>query len=138
MQNPQGKSIELRLAIERHEHIKGLSGIKSSEFKMNEGMLFINPAESLRTFWMIDTYFNLDIIFLDSKLKIVGIEKNVLAHPGENEPPPIYRTQTYQSQFVLETKAHAPFSQTLKKGDQLKFFGKTTLLEIISKIHPKQ
>jgi uncharacterized membrane protein (UPF0127 family) len=138
MKNPEQKVVQLRMAISRDEQTHGLSGLKPTEFKNTEGMLFINPEESARTFWMYDTYFNLDIIFLNKNLKVVGIEKNVPFHPGGAEPPAIYRTQTYHAQFVLETKANASFIKNLKNGDQLIFVGKSTLSEIISNTHLKQ
>lgn len=134
MKNTSGKTVQLRLAISKDEQNRGLSGLKPKNFKINEGMLFINPEESPRTFWMNDTYFNLDIIFLDKDLKIVGLEKNVPFHAGKNEPPRIYRTHTYRSQFVLETKGNAPFGKSLKVNDQLQFIGRPTLSEIILKI----
>jgi uncharacterized membrane protein (UPF0127 family) len=138
MTNSQGKVIQLRLAITKPEQIKGLSGLKPKDFKNNEGMLFVMSEESPRTFWMIDTYINLDIIFLDKNLTIVGLEKNVPAHPGTSEPPAIFRTHTYQAQYVLETKALAPFSQQIKIGETLKFSGKPSLSEIILKIRQQQ
>ena len=138
MKNNSGETVQLRLAISKSDQTKGLSGLKPTDFKNNEGMLFINGEESPRTFWMIDTYFNLDIIFLDKNLKIIEIEKNVPAHTGTNEPPQIYRTHTYVAQFVLETKASAPFSKHLKKNDQLQFEGKPILSEIILKIRQMQ
>lgn len=138
LKNPSGKTIQLRLAISKDEQSRGLSGLKPNDFKINEGMLFINSDESPRTFWMNDTYFNLDIIFLSKDLKIVGVEKNVPFHAGSNEPPKIYRTHTYRSQFVLETKGKAPFSRSLKVNDQLRFLGKPTLSEITLKIRQPQ
>lgn len=131
MKNPNGDVVNLSLAITRQQNIQGLSGLKSKDFKASSGMLFVNPDMSPRRFWMPDTYFNLDIIFLDQNLKIVGIEKNVPAHPGNSEPPAIYRTDSYNSQFILETKAGAIFGSKLKKNDQLKFTGSSSLSEIV-------
>lgn len=133
MENPAKTEVNLRLALTKHEHSKGLSGIKPSDFPNDSGMLFVNDAMGTRRFWMPDTYFNLDIIFLDSDLKIVGIEKNVPFHPGQTEPPVIYRTKTYQAQFVLETKGNSPFSKQLKVGDQLKWKSKTPLQDVVKK-----
>lgn len=121
MENPSKQKISLRLSRTKEEHTKGLSGMRADQFKTSEGMLFINDSSAPRTFWMPDTYFNLDIIFLDSKMTIVGIEKNVPAHPGDKEPPAIYRTKTYDAQYVLETKTGSPFSKKLKVGDRLKW-----------------
>ncbi len=138
MKNPYGNTVELKLALNKAEHSKGLSGLKSQDFKDSMGMLFVNAEMGSRRFWMPDTYFNLDIIFLDRDLKIVAIEKNVPAHPGMGEPPAIYKTETYTAQFVLETKAGALFGKKLKKGDQLKFTGSTSLSEIALKTRQMQ
>lgn len=135
MENPAKAVVKLRLALTKHEHSKGLSGIKPSDFPNDSGMLFVNEAMGTRRFWMPDTYFNLDIIFLDSDLKIVGIERDVPFHPGFTEPPVIYRTKSYQAQFVLETKGNAPFSKKLKVGDQLKWKSATPIQDIIKQVH---
>lgn len=136
--NPQKSKVFLRLALTKEEHMRGLSGVKSEEFKSNEGMLFVNEAMGMRQFWMPDTYFNLDIIFLDSELNVVGIEKNVPFHKGMKEPPPIYRTKAYKAQFVLETKAESEFSKDLKIGDKLSFISSLSLSEIVLKTHRSQ
>lgn len=138
IKNPYGNSVGLELALTRNEHTKGLSGLKSSEFKDSQGLLFVNYEMGPRRFWMPDTYFNLDIIFLDHDLKIVAVEKNVPAHAGMTEPPAIYKTETYNAQFVLETKAGAIFGKKLKKNDQLKFTGPTSLSEIALKTRQMQ
>lgn len=119
MINPYKQKISLRLSLTRDQHAKGLSGVKSKDMGLNEGMLFVNDSMGPRKFWMPDTHFNLDIIFLNSALQIVGIEKNVPSHPGLKEPPPIHRTGTYEAQYVLETKSGSPFSARLKVGDRL-------------------
>lgn len=138
MQNPNGDKIKLRFAISKEEHTQGLSGLKSNQFQSNEGMLFINSSTAPRKFWMPDTYFDLDIIFLDTDLKIVGISKKALAHPGMQEPPEIFKTPVFLAHYVLETKHNVKFSKKLKVGDQLKYIGKPSLSEIISNTHPEQ
>lgn len=138
IKNPYGNSVELKLALTKSEHTQGLSGLRPNEFKNDQGLLFVNSEMGARRFWMPDTYFNLDIIFLDQDLKIVGLEKNVPAHPGMQEPPAIKKTETYQAQFILETKAGSKFGTRLKMKDQLKFTGSTSLSEIISKTRQKQ
>ncbi len=138
MSNPNNKKVTVRLALTRAEHQKGLSGIKDADFPINEAMLFVNDSMGTRRFWMPDTYFKLDITFLDSQLKIVGIEKDVPFHPGFSEPPAIYRTKAYEAQFVLETKAGSPFSKSLKIGDKLKWIGPISLSEIALKTRRSQ
>ena len=138
MGNPENKKVTVRLALTKPEHAKGLSGIKDSDFPSSEGMLFVNDSMGTRRFWMPDTFFKLDIIFLDSNLKIVGIEKDVPFHPGYNEPPVIYRTKSYEAQFVLETKSGSSFSKKLKVGDKLKWISPISLSEIVLKTRRSQ
>lgn len=138
MSNPENKKVTVRLALTKSEHAKGLSGIKDSDFPVSEGMLFVNDSMGTRRFWMPDTFFKLDIIFLDSNLKIVGIEKDVPFHPGYNEPPVIYRTKSYEAQFVLETKSGSAFSKKLKTGDKLKWISPISLSEIVLKTRRSQ
>jgi uncharacterized membrane protein (UPF0127 family) len=136
--NSANKKVDLRLSITRAQHAQGLSGIKPSDFRVDEGMLFVNDKMDMRQFWMPDTYFNLDIIYLDQDLKIVAIEKNAPAHPGTTEPPVIYRAKAYRAQFVLETKASSPFSKDLKIGDKLNWISSTSLSEIVLKTRQQQ
>lgn len=116
---PSKETIHLRLAINKEDQTKGLSGMKPQHFKDHEGMLFVYETPGSRRFWMPDTYFNLDIYFLDSNFKILAAEKNVPHHPGIKEPPAIYQTATYEAHHVLEMKASSPLSKKLKVGDQL-------------------
>lgn len=138
IQNKKNQKISLRLALTLNEHSRGLSGLRENEFSNKEGMLFINNKMDNRKFWMPNTYFNLDIIFLDKDLIIVGIEKNAPMHPGMTEPPLIYRTKSYYAQFVLETKTNIAFSKNLAVGDKLKWISPISLSEIILKIHQPQ
>jgi uncharacterized membrane protein (UPF0127 family) len=138
MQNKNGMFVDVALATTREVQTKGLSGIKSKQFKTNQAMLFVNSEMAPRKFWMPDTYFNLDIIFLDNNLKIVGIDRNAHSHPGMKEPPIIYRTGVYNAQYILETKANSPFSKSLRIGDELKYLGKPSLSEIVQGIHLEQ
>ncbi len=130
---PNGDTINLRLAISIVDQTKGLSGLKSNQFSNNEGMLFAYDSAGPRRFWMPDTYFDLDIYFLDEKLNIIAAEKNVPAHPGRNEPPFIYQTGTYIAWHVLELKTTSDISKKLKVGDQLKWSAKKPLSDFLRK-----
>lgn len=106
MASPSGTAIPIRIAIKELDQQNGLSGIKSEDWPDSQGLLFAYPGIGLRRFWMPDTYFNLDIIFLDPDFSIVHIERNVPAHPGKDESElPIYRTSDIYAQHVLELKA---------------------------------
>jgi uncharacterized membrane protein (UPF0127 family) len=131
-----GELIHVELAVTYAQQSKGLSGRAAQSLKSNEGMLFVYSTDKKRSFWMPDTYFNLDIIFLDAGLNIVNIHKNVKAHPGRAEPPAITRTAAIYSRYVLELDAQSEIAKKLKLGDKLKWLGKKTLFEIKSKIRP--
>ena len=79
---------------------------------------------------MPDTYFDLDIFFLDKDYVVLHIERKVKHHPGRSEPPAIARTPPIFSRHVLELKAASELSQLIKKGDKLKLVGNLNLLQI--------
>src|SRR5690606_17679487 len=74
---PSGEKIETYLALSDEEQTLGLSHIKDNEFSGTQGMLFFNKQDSVRHFWMPDTHFNLDIIFLNKDLYVLDIHKNI-------------------------------------------------------------
>ena len=43
------------------------------EMAENKGMFFIFPKEEIRSFWMKNTYLELDIIFINKQLEVVSI-----------------------------------------------------------------
>ncbi|MBT3586488.1 MAG: DUF192 domain-containing protein [Halobacteriovoraceae bacterium] len=135
---PNGKKLAVKLAITGEEQNRGLSGVKADQFKNSQALLFFYSKKSAKRFWMPDTYFNLDIIFLDKHLKILAIEKNVPAHPGNSGVPKIAMTGTYFAQHVLEIKSSGGYGKGLKKGSILKWTSSPSLSEIESKIHLKQ
>lgn len=54
MQNKNGMFVDVALATTREVQTKGLSGIKSKQFKTNQAMLFVNSEMAPRKFWMPD------------------------------------------------------------------------------------
>lgn len=62
----------------------------------DEGMLFLFSTERHNSFWMHNTLIPLDMVFLDSEWKVVGIVEN--ATPLSDEP----RGVPKMSQYVLE------------------------------------
>ena len=95
----------------------GLSGVKVNEFSENEGAFFWFDRVGMRNFWMPDTYFNLDIIYLDRDFKIIALEKNVKHHPSRKGKIPTARPQI--AQHVLEIKSGTELSKKIKVGMKL-------------------
>ncbi len=104
-------SISIELATNNAQRRKGLMMRKSLD--QNNGMLFIFPVQEERAFWMKDTYLSLDMIFIDSNKKIVGILENV---PPLNTTP---RSVNKPSMYVLELPAGNSKTLDLAPGDQL-------------------
>lgn len=133
LETPQGTTLKTQLAITLDQQARGLSGIQDQDFADDQAMLFLYDHEGVREFWMPDTYFNLDIFYLDRSLRVIDVERNVPAHPGMREPIP--RARPVRSWHVLELKASSPHARSLRIGDQLKWMGSDELDEIISNIH---
>lgn len=136
--HPSGRIIKTVLLVTAKEQEVGLSGTKDHEFAENEGALFWYQDDNVKGFWMPDTYFNLDLVFLDGSLKIIDIDRNLQAHPGRAEPPAIQFSKRVRARHVLEVKANSPFATVLKIGDQLKVLPPLSLSQIESEIRQKQ
>ena len=135
---PSGLVLSTQLAITIEEQQQGLSGVASKDFKSDQAMLFVYKQTGMRSFWMRDTYFNLDIIFLNKDLKVLAIAKNLPAHPGDKEPPPIHRTSPVWARHVLEVRADSPAAREIKTGMVLKWASKISLSQIISNTHRRR
>nr|VFJ49619.1 MAG: Uncharacterized conserved membrane protein, UPF0127 family [Candidatus Kentron sp. DK] len=118
---PSGRSFPIKLVFSAEEHTKGLSGVRPEDFPDDMGMFFWFSQSGPRRFWMPDTWFDLDIIFLDENLTIVHVAKNMKAHPGRQTPPPIAMTPVVFARHVLEVKANGPLSRELQEGARLQW-----------------
>ncbi len=81
--------------------------------KNNQGMLFIFKDENTRSFYMKNTEFPLDIIFINSNKEVVSIQENT--KPYDNTSLPSEAPALY----VLEVNAGLSEKWTLEKGDVL-------------------
>jgi uncharacterized membrane protein (UPF0127 family) len=78
------KKLDIEIAETEYETQTGLMYRKSMED--NQAMLFIFENEQPRSFYMKNTEFPLDIIYLNKEKKIVSIQKN--AKPFDNTSLP--------------------------------------------------
>lgn len=65
------------IATTDEEIIKGLM-FRKKKLRANEGLLFDMNENKIHKFWMKNTYIPLDIIFLNSKLRILGYVENAV------------------------------------------------------------
>lgn len=118
---PSGEKIQTFIAQGVKQQVQGLSGVQEKDFTNEMAMLFPGDEDMERKFWMPDTYFNLDIFFLDKDMKVVEIERDVPFHPGRSEPPPIARTKTVYCRHVLEMKSTSALAKKIRLSQILRW-----------------
>ncbi len=138
LKTPTGETIKTTLAITAAEQEKGLSGTQSSDWDEDQGMLFFYLADSELRFWMPDTYFDLDIFYLDKDLKVVEVIRKVPHFIGKTPYASIPRVRGVWARHVLELKAGSKLSDSIKVGDSLGWQSPLTLQQIESKIRQQQ
>ncbi len=106
-------SIDAEFADNEQEREQGL--MYRTEMKENEGMLFIFPTQTRQSFWMKNTVIPLDIIFVNSNLKIVTIQKNAVPYSEKSLP------STKPAQYVIEVNAGYTDKYNIKVGDKVVF-----------------
>ena len=105
--------LDLEIAEGEYETQTGLMYRKS--MLDNRGMLFIFPNEIRRSFYMKNTEFGLDIIYLNSNNEVVSIQKN--AQPLD----PTSLPSEAPAMYVLEVNAGLTDRWGLEAGDLLEW-----------------
>lgn len=95
-----GVCLNLEIADSPQERAQGL--MFRDNLASDSGMLFIFETDSDYAFWMKNTKIPLDIIWLDSDYRIVGIRENVA--PCVADPCTMYSVGV-PARMVLETNA---------------------------------
>ncbi|HET8809947.1 MAG TPA: DUF192 domain-containing protein [Flavobacteriaceae bacterium] len=104
----------IEIAETDYEQQTGLMYRKSME--KDQGMLFIYPNERPRYgFYMKNTYFPLDLIYIDSENKIVDFNENT--EPLNETPLP----SKAPAKYVLEVNAGTVQNLGLELGDSVTF-----------------
>ena len=103
--------LDIEIADDEYQTQTGLMYRKS--MPDNQAMLFVFEDERPRSFYMKNTEFALDIIFVDSKKQVVSIQKNAKPYDQSSLP------SEGPAQYVLEVNAGLSDQWGLEKGDQL-------------------
>ncbi len=112
--------IDIEIADTDYDRQLGLMNRKSME--ENQGMLFVFPTERYQSFWMLNTLFSLDMLFINSNKEIVTIHKNTTPLSQQSYPsskPAIY---------VLEVVAGYTAKFNIKEGDKIYWIGTKIIL----------
>ncbi|PHS62821.1 MAG: hypothetical protein COB12_10415 [Flavobacterium sp.] len=107
------KTLDLEIAETEYETQTGLMYRHSMED--NQSMLFIFKNEQPRSFYMKNTEFPLDIVYINSKKEIVSIQKN--AKPFDKTSLP----STIPVLYVLEVNAGLSEKWGLEVGDYIEW-----------------
>jgi len=110
------KSIYLEIADQPLKQLKGLSNRKT--LAANSGMLFVYPDKKIRSFWMKDMNFPLDIIWINDD-KIVGINKNLA--PEGNQPIRSYKSPVPVN-YVIEVNSGFTDKYGIKIDDYVIYY----------------
>ena len=106
-------TIDIEIAADDYSRERGLMWRKSMEEL--QGMLFIMDNETEQTFWMLNTYIPLDLIFLNKDQQIVSIKPN----NATNNLSGI--TSDVPALYVLEVNAGFSEKHGLSVGQQINF-----------------
>jgi len=113
------QEFNLTIVDEPEEWIVGLS--QQQDLAVDQAMLFIFPDKQIRSFWMRDMKFPIDLIWLDGQI-VVGWEENMLV-PAINtaeEDLPRYVSPQLVDQ-VLELPAGTISNLNLQIGNIINF-----------------
>jgi uncharacterized protein len=111
----RGPLLSLEIAATPQDRNRGLMFRKS--LAQNHGMLFVYPSEQRVSFWMRETYVSLDMIFMDTAMKVVALLESV---PINNEKA---RDPGRSSKYVVELAAGSAEKQGIREGSTLKCEG---------------
>lgn len=106
-------TLEIEFAESEYETQTGLMYRKSMQ--QNRGMLFVFDRETPKSFYMKNTEFPLDIIYVDKNKEIVSIVKN--AKPLDQTSLP----SEAPAMYVLEVNAGLSEQWGLEAGDRISF-----------------
>ncbi|WP_418500510.1 DUF192 domain-containing protein [Flagellimonas sp.] len=104
---------DIEIAETDYETETGLMYRQSME--ESQGMLFIFPNVSARSFYMKNTEFPLDIIYIDEAMKIVSYQKNAKPYDESSLPSNV------PAKYVLEINAGLSDKLGLQVGDSIAF-----------------
>lgn len=105
-------ALEVTVADEREERIKGLSGVASlDDF---EGKLFIFDEPGNYGIWMKDMLIPIDVMWFNNDLELVHIVRNMTP----DSYPDVF-TSPEPARFVLETNAYFVDSLQIEEGARL-------------------
>ncbi len=117
-----GFIFQVELALDNEQASRGLS--YRELLPPGTGMLFVYPEERMRTFWMFEMRFPLDMVWIDGDCKVADISENVPApEPGMKDSElPLYSPRV-PVRHVFEINAGESRQYGIDIGDKVVFAG---------------
>lgn len=106
-------NFNIEIADTEYETQTGL--MYRSSMEENQAMLFIFPTEAMHSFYMKNTEFPLDIIYIDGNQKIASFQKNAQPYDESSLPSNV------PVKYVLEMNAGLSDQIGLQVGDSISF-----------------
>ncbi|HEX6095818.1 MAG TPA: DUF192 domain-containing protein [Thermoanaerobaculia bacterium] len=113
---PDGFVVSVEIAADDEMRAQGL--MYRDHLDPGKGMLFVFPRDDVFSFWMKNTRIPLDMIWVDSARRVVGIKENV--PPCHVVNCPSYGPGVI-ARYVLEVGGGEAAKHQLKVGDTLQF-----------------
>jgi len=113
---PNGTRIQVELADTNEKRALGL--MFREHLPNDRGMLFVFSEPGQWLFWMKNTMFPLDIVWLDHRKKIVDLVENI---PGCRGDPCLQYQPAQDASYALEVPAGSVKREKLAKGMRLSF-----------------
>ena len=117
-----GFTFQVELPLDNEQASRGLS--YRELLPPGAGMLFVYPEERMRTFWMFEMRFPLDMVWIDGDCKVADISENVPApEPGMKDSElPLYSPRV-PVRHVFEINAGESRQYGIDIGDKVVFAG---------------
>lgn len=103
------------IEIAEDERARALGLMHRYSMREDQGMLFIMDLEKEQSFWMKDTYISLDILFVNSQMEIVKIQKHTQPFSQQSIP------SVEPAKYVVEVVAGFCNRHNINKGDRIKY-----------------
>jgi uncharacterized membrane protein (UPF0127 family) len=112
-----GRTVRVRVEIVRTPEQRARGLMFRQKLAELHGMLFLFDRQEVQSFWMENTYIPLDMIFIDEKMRVVGVVEN--AEPLTT----VSRKVNAPSRYVLEVNGGFCRRHGIGKGTSVAFEG---------------
>lgn len=107
------KNLDIEIADDEYQTQTGL--MYRDSMGQDQGMLFVFPEEDYHAFYMKNTKFSLDIIYIDADKNIVSFQKNAQPYSEASLPSNV------PAKYVLEINGGLADQWGLKVGDKIEY-----------------